>query len=138
MQAPALWKVDSTVRFPMNPMSARNPSSPGEDSRGEMTFFGYRRVPVQKKERYVRRHFDSIARKYDFMNTLLSCGFHYLWKRWAMKFIGVQRGAQVIDVCGGTADLSILAARATGPEGRIILYDINRAMMEAGKPKVLQ
>jgi len=137
MQAPALWKVDSTVPLPMKPTQAKD-SSPREDSRGEMTFFGYRRVPIQKKESYVRRHFDSIACKYDFMNTLLSCGLHYLWKRWAVKFIGLQRGQQVIDVCGGTADLSILAAGATGPEGRVILYDINRAMMEAGRTKVLQ
>ena len=122
--------------FSMNPMQGKDSSSPREDSREEMTFFGYRKVPVQKKVGYVLQHFNSIAGKYDFMNTLLSCGLHYLWKKWAVKSLRVQPGERVIDVCGGTADLSILAAKAAGPEGHVILYDINRTMMEAGKPKV--
>lgn len=122
----------------MGPMHVKDSSSPPEDSRGEMAFFGYRKVPVHKKVRYVLQHFNSIAGKYDFMNTILSCGLHFLWKRWAVKVLRVQPGDRVIDVCGGTADLSILAAKATGPEGNVILYDMNRAMMEAGKPKVAQ
>lgn len=102
----------------------------------ETTHFGYRKVPTREKVKWVLRHFNSIADKYDAMNTLLSFGLHYLWKKEAMKALSLQAGDRVIDVCGGTADLSILAARAVGPEGRVILYDINRAMIEAGKPKV--
>ena len=70
------------------------------------------------------------------MNTVLSFGLHYLWKRWAVERMRLAPGDRVLDVCGGTADLSILAARAVGPEGRVILYDINRAMIEGGRPKV--
>ena len=109
-----------------------------EDSGGKMTFFGCRKIPIQKKAGYVRKHFDSVAGKYDFMNTILSFGLHYLWKKWAVDTLQLKPGDWVLDVCGGTADLSILAARATRPEGRVILYDINRAMIEGGKPKVAQ
>jgi demethylmenaquinone methyltransferase / 2-methoxy-6-polyprenyl-1,4-benzoquinol methylase len=105
---------------------------PGE----ETTHFGYRSVPVREKARYVLRHFNSIALKYDFMNTILSLGFHYLWKRQSVNALGLKPAERVIDVCGGTADLSILAARAVGPKGRVVLVDINRAMMEGGRPKV--
>jgi demethylmenaquinone methyltransferase/2-methoxy-6-polyprenyl-1,4-benzoquinol methylase len=120
----------------MNPTQAKNSSSPPEDSREEMTFFGYRKVPIRKKKGYVLQHFNSIAKKYDFMNTVLSFGFHHLWKRWAVKSLRVRPGDRIIDVCGGTADLSILAAQAAGPTGGVILYDINRAMMKAGRVKV--
>jgi len=122
----------------MGPKDSREPPLSREDSRGEMVFFGYRKIPGQRKVRYVLQHFNSIAGKYDFMNTILSFGFHYLWKRWAVNALRLKPGDRVIDVCGGTADLSILAARATGPRGQVILYDINRAMIEGGKPKVAQ
>jgi demethylmenaquinone methyltransferase / 2-methoxy-6-polyprenyl-1,4-benzoquinol methylase len=93
-------------------------------------------VPLQDKARYVLRHFTTIANKYDFMNTILSFGLHYLWKRLSVNALGLKPGDRVIDVCGGTGDLSILAAKAVGPYGRVTLYDINRAMMEGGRPKV--
>jgi demethylmenaquinone methyltransferase / 2-methoxy-6-polyprenyl-1,4-benzoquinol methylase len=104
----------------------------------EMADFGYQKVPAVEKEKYVLRHFNSIARKYDFMNTLLSFGLHYLWKRKAVKALKLRKGDRVADVCGGTADLSILAGRAVGSEGRVFLYDINREMMEVGKLKIVR
>ncbi len=102
----------------------------------ETADFGYRKVPARDKVNWVRRHFNSIAGKYDFMNTLLSFGLHYPWKRAAVRSMDLAAGDAVIDVCGGTADISICAARGVGRDGRIVLYDINRAMMEAGRPKV--
>jgi demethylmenaquinone methyltransferase/2-methoxy-6-polyprenyl-1,4-benzoquinol methylase len=102
----------------------------------ETANFGYQKVPAQEKGKLVQKHFDSIARKYDFMNTLLSFGLHYLWKRNAVKMMGLKQGSKVLDVCGGTSDLAILAARYVGSEGKVIVYDFNRAMMEAGKGKV--
>ena len=112
-----------------------NPSAPDPSDSG-MADFGYRRVPTGEKVRYVRRHFNSIATKYDLMNTLLSFGLHYLWKSWAVAALRLNPGDRVIDVCGGTADLAILTGRALGPKGRVFLYDINRAMMEGGRIKV--
>jgi demethylmenaquinone methyltransferase/2-methoxy-6-polyprenyl-1,4-benzoquinol methylase len=102
----------------------------------ETAELGYRKVTVPEKAGYVLRHFSTIAGKYDFMNTLLSLGLHYRWKRLSVKALGLKAGELVIDVCGGTADLSLLAATAVGPEGRVILCDINRSMIEQGRPKV--
>lgn len=101
----------------------------------ETVTFGFQKVPAREKAKLVQRHFNCIARKYDFMNTLLSFGLHYRWKRIAVKMLGLKQGSRVIDVCGGTADLAILAARHVGPEGEVIVYDFNRAMMRAGKSK---
>jgi demethylmenaquinone methyltransferase / 2-methoxy-6-polyprenyl-1,4-benzoquinol methylase len=114
------------------------PHTPDNDHGEETTHFGFTKVPVREKAGYVLRHFTSIAVKYDFMNTILSLGLHYLWKRLSVNALGLRPGARVIDVCGGTADLSILAAKAVGRHGRVVLIDINRAMMDGGKPKVVR
>lgn len=90
----------------------------------------------QQKTNAVKSHFDRVASRYDLMNTILSFGLHYLWKRWAINLLGLKAGERVIDVCGGTGDLALLAAPQVGPTGGVILYDFNRAMMLAGRPKV--
>jgi demethylmenaquinone methyltransferase / 2-methoxy-6-polyprenyl-1,4-benzoquinol methylase len=97
--------------------------------------FGYRKVPEKEKARWVSDHFDAVAAKYDMMNTLLSFGIHHRWKRTAVKLLGLRAGESVLDVCGGTGDLSVLATKCVGPAGKVVLYDINRAMMEAGRYK---
>ena len=119
--------------FP-DPAPAPQPASSQSDE--EMAYFGYRRVHARDKGNFVRRHFNSIAAKYDFMNTILSFGLHYPWKNWAVETLRLKPGDRILDVCGGTADLSIRAARFVGPRGRVVLYDINRAMIEGGIPKV--
>ncbi len=101
-----------------------------------MAHFGYTKVSEDEKVKWVLRHFNTVADKYDFMNTLLSFGIHHLWKRTAIKLLALRKGDMVIDVCGGTGDLSLLAAKAVGASGRVILYDMNRAMMEKGRPKI--
>lgn len=103
-----------------------------------MTDFKCHGAPLEKKVNLVLQHFNSIAGKYDLMNSLLSFGLHHYWKRKAVGELALKTGNRVIDVCGGTADLSILAAKAVGPAGQVILYDNNRAMMEAGKPKIIK
>jgi demethylmenaquinone methyltransferase/2-methoxy-6-polyprenyl-1,4-benzoquinol methylase len=109
----------------------------GHSKKAKTTFFGYRSVPMGDKMNWVCRHFDTVASKYDFMNTLLSFGIHHLWKRTAIKMLGLNAGDYILDVCGGTGDLSVLAAKAVSPSGRVILYDINRTMLEVGKSKVV-
>ena len=101
----------------------------------DIAHFGYRRMPTAEKVDWVRRHFNRVAPKYDFMNTLLSFGIQYAWKRAAIRMMGLSRGDRVLDVCGGTADLSIMAARQIGAGGLCVVYDINRAMLKAGQPK---
>lgn len=102
----------------------------------ESVYFGYRRVAAGDKGLLVLNHFNTVAARYDLMNTLLSFGLHHLWKRTAVKMLGLKPGDRVLDVCGGTGDLALLAARRVGRRGRILIYDINRAMLEAGRPKV--
>jgi len=104
---------------------------------GGSAFFGYERVVKTDKNRRVRLHFESIARQYDFMNTLLSFGIHHAWKRAAVRMLGLQPGQSVLDVCGGTGDLALMAAAKVGASGSVVIYDINRAMLEAGKEKIL-
>ncbi len=103
---------------------------------GETAYFGYRRVAAADKGLLVREHFDTVAAHYDLMNTLLSFGLHHLWKRTAIKMLGLKPGDRVLDVCGGTGDLALLAARKVGRRGRIVIYDINRAMLVTGRPKI--
>jgi demethylmenaquinone methyltransferase / 2-methoxy-6-polyprenyl-1,4-benzoquinol methylase len=106
------------------------------DNPEQLTHFGYLQIPKDDKVQWVRRHFNSVAHKYDFMNTLLSFGTHYIWKQIAVRMMGLRPGDRVIDVCGGTADLALMAAADVGQEGEIVLFDINWAMMETGRPKV--
>jgi demethylmenaquinone methyltransferase/2-methoxy-6-polyprenyl-1,4-benzoquinol methylase len=98
--------------------------------------FGLRTFKENEKYKAVMRHFNRVAPRYDFMNSLLSMGIQHVWKRAAIRMLNIRPGDKVLDVCGGTGDLSILAARRTGPTGRVVIYDINRAMIEAGRPKI--
>ncbi len=99
------------------------------------THFGYLTIPEKEKVEWVRRHFNSVARKYDSMNTLLSLGIHYQWKRMAVRMMNLRRGDLVLDVCGGTGDLSRMAVERVAPSGNVVLYDINWEMMAAGRSK---
>jgi len=110
---------------------------PEDVQRSQKTaYFGYRKVPEDEKSQWVLRHFNSVARRYDLMNTLLSFGIHHLWKRTAVRMMELSPGDRVLDVCGGTGDLAIFAAGIVGRSGQVIIYDINRAMIEAGVDKV--
>ena len=80
-------------------------------------------------------YFNSVASKYDMMNTLLSFGIHYIWKRTAVRMLGLNSGDRVLDACGGTGDLAILAAGAVGQTGRVTLYDFSSAMINEGRLK---
>ena len=90
-------------------------------------------ICINEKDLRVLRHFNAVAKQYDLMNTLLSFGIHHLWKRTAMKMIRLKPGDRVLDLCGGTGDLAILAQKKIAPGGKAVLYDINREMMEAGR-----
>ena len=98
--------------------------------------FGIREFDEGKKADAVRVHFDRVAPKYDFMNSLLSFGIQHTWKRAAVRMLGVRPGDKVLDVCGGTGDLAILAGRRTGATGQVVVYDINHAMIQAGRHKI--
>ena len=103
----------------------------------DRTHFGFEQVPVEDKVVRVRGVFDSVAGKYDLMNDLMSAGLHRLWKRFAVNATRVRTGMRVLDLAGGTGDLALGFARRVGPEGEVVLTDINGAMLEAGRNRVL-
>jgi demethylmenaquinone methyltransferase/2-methoxy-6-polyprenyl-1,4-benzoquinol methylase len=103
--------------------------------RAERVSFGYRRVSPEEKKRLVSAQFDAIAATYDLADTVLSAGRDARWRRKAIALLGLRPGETVLDLCGGTADLSLLAAAKAGPDGRVIVCDFNPAMMEAGRAK---
>lgn len=98
--------------------------------------FGMRTYKEGEKYKAVMRHFNRVAPKYDFMNSLLSMGIQHVWKRAAIRMLRIRHGDKVLDVCGGTGDLAILAARRTGSDGQVVIFDINHAMIEAGRRKI--
>ena len=103
----------------------------------ERTHFGFEQVPVEEKAQRVRGVFDSVAGKYDLMNDLMSAGLHRLWKRFAVNATRVRAGMRVLDLAGGTGDLALLFADRVGPEGEVVLTDINGAMLAAGRDRLL-
>ena len=101
------------------------------------TDFGYRSVPEDEKSRQVAGVFDSVAPRYDLMNDLMSAGLHRLWKRFAVEASGVRPGERVLDIAGGTGDLARLFSRRVGPQGEIVLTDVNPGMLRLGRDRLL-
>jgi demethylmenaquinone methyltransferase/2-methoxy-6-polyprenyl-1,4-benzoquinol methylase len=100
------------------------------------THFGYEEVPVADKQKRVAEVFSSVAGNYDLMNDLMSFGIHRLWKRFTIDLAGVRPGEKVLDVAGGTGDLTRQFARQVGPSGAVILSDINAAMLNEGRRRL--
>jgi demethylmenaquinone methyltransferase/2-methoxy-6-polyprenyl-1,4-benzoquinol methylase len=99
--------------------------------------FGFERVAPEDKARRVRGVFDSVADKYDVMNDLMSFGVHRLWKRFALEQTGLKPGQRALDVAGGTGDLSLVMSRQVGDDGLVVLTDINAAMLERGRVRLV-
>ena len=101
------------------------------------THFGYQQVPEEEKADLVRQVFDSVANRYDLMNDLMSFGIHRLWKRRAVELSGVRRGHRVLDLAAGTGDLAARFAGLVGPDGEVVFSDINAAMLEQGRQRMV-
>jgi demethylmenaquinone methyltransferase/2-methoxy-6-polyprenyl-1,4-benzoquinol methylase len=99
--------------------------------------FGYRKVTPREKTRLVGEVFERVAQRYDIMNDLMSFGTHRLFKRMTVEMSGVRPGQRVLDLAGGTGDLSALFAPAVGPDGLVVLADINPHMMGVGRDRLL-
>ncbi len=99
--------------------------------------FGFRRVSPEEKTRLVGGVFERVAERYDVMNDLMSLGSHRLFKRMTVEMSGVRPGMRVLDLAGGTGDLSALFARAVGETGSVVLTDINPAMMRVGRDRLI-
>ncbi len=101
------------------------------------THFGFETVAENEKAKKVAGVFTSVASKYDVMNDLMSAGLHRIWKRYAVSVSGVRTGQKVLDVAGGSADLSRLFLKAVGSGGQVVLSDINNAMLRVGRDRLL-
>jgi len=101
------------------------------------THFGYQTVDEDEKAGRVRGVFDSVASKYDLMNDVLSMGLHRAWKAYTVAVAAVRPGMQVLDIAGGTGDLARAFAKAAGDSGRVVLTDINEAMLRVGRDRLL-
>ena len=101
------------------------------------THFGFEAVPEEEKAKKVAGVFTSVASKYDVMNDLMSVGLHRIWKRYAVSVSGVRPGQRVLDIAGGSADLSRLFLKEVGETGSVVLTDINNAMLRVGRDRLL-
>ena len=101
------------------------------------THFGFETVDEQDKARRVRGVFDSVASKYDVMNDLMSGGLHRAWKAYTVMVANLREGDQVLDIAGGTGDLSLAFAKKVGATGRVVHTDINEAMLRVGRDRLI-
>ncbi len=101
------------------------------------THFGFESVNEAEKARRVRGVFDSVASRYDLMNDLMSAGLHRAWKAYAVMVANLQPGQQVLDIAGGTGDLAKAFSERVGSGGRVILSDINEAMLRTGRDRLI-
>lgn len=113
----------------MSRMNTTNPT--------QKTHFGYEEVIASEKVKRVAGVFHSVADQYDLMNDLMSLGIHRLWKRFAVDLLSVRAGQKVLDLAGGTGDLTKLIHKKIGTSGKIVLSDINSSMLTVGKNRLL-
>ncbi|MDQ0418034.1 demethylmenaquinone methyltransferase/2-methoxy-6-polyprenyl-1,4-benzoquinol methylase [Croceifilum oryzae] len=88
-----------------------------------------------EKEKFVHGVFQSIAKDYDRMNTLLSFRRHKAWRKFAMKKMNVQPGQTALDICCGTCDWTLALAEAS-EHGNVVGLDFSSNMLEIGRKKV--
>jgi demethylmenaquinone methyltransferase / 2-methoxy-6-polyprenyl-1,4-benzoquinol methylase len=101
------------------------------------THFGFKEVAAEDKVHLVRGVFDSVAAQYDIMNDLMSLGIHRIWKRIAVQLSNVRKGERVLDLAGGTGDLTTLFEQRVGKEGLVVLADINSEMLNKGRNRLI-
>lgn len=98
--------------------------------------FGYTQVPKQDKVKRVAEVFHSVADKYDIMNDLMSFGIHRIWKKITIEYSSVRKGQKVLDLAGGTGDLTAKFSQIVGDDGLVVLADINESMLKVGRDKL--
>ncbi|MGL4711057.1 MAG: bifunctional demethylmenaquinone methyltransferase/2-methoxy-6-polyprenyl-1,4-benzoquinol methylase UbiE [Shewanella sp.] len=100
------------------------------------THFGYKTVEADKKAELVAGVFHSVAAKYDIMNDVMSFGIHRFWKRYTIEVSGARPGMKVLDLAGGTGDLTAKFSHLVGDKGEVVLADINDSMLKVGRTKL--
>ena len=108
-----------------------------EDQQSKKTHFGFEEVNESDKNRRVKDVFSSVASQYDLMNDLMSGGLHRVWKHIAVTLSGVREGSRVLDIAGGTGDLSKRYLKKIGDKGELWLTDINGEMLTVGRDRLI-
>lgn len=103
----------------------------------QSTHFGFQSVGWDEKEKKVGEVFHSVAKNYDLMNDLMSAGVHRLWKHFTIELSQVRKGQAVLDLAGGSGDLTRLLSKKVGESGQVVLADINAAMLAVGRDRLL-
>ena len=103
----------------------------------DYTHFGFEKVRAEEKAAKVAGVFHSVAAKYDLMNDVMSGGVHRLWKMFTVEMAAVRPGQRILDIAGGTGDLTAKFSRLVGAEGQVVLADINNSMLSVGRDKLL-
>lgn len=106
-------------------------------SQENATHFGFKTVDEKEKAKKVGEVFHSVASKYDLMNDVMSAGLHRVWKKFTVEISGVKAGNQVLDIAGGSGDLSKLFAKKVGTSGKVVLTDINASMLGVGRDRMI-
>lgn len=101
------------------------------------THFGAQTIPSALKTSLVGDIFHAVAPHYDAMNDCLSLGLHRLWKRLAVAQTQHAPHHTILDLACGSADLGHHFASTLGPEGRLVLADINASMLAKGRTRLL-
>ncbi|MDF7667055.1 bifunctional demethylmenaquinone methyltransferase/2-methoxy-6-polyprenyl-1,4-benzoquinol methylase UbiE [Orbaceae bacterium ESL0727] len=107
-----------------------------DDQNQDKIDFGFTQIPKQDKVKRVENVFNSVASKYDMMNDLMSFGIHRLWKKVTIESSSVRKGQKVLDLAGGTGDLTAKFSKIVGDNGLVVLADINAAMLKVGRDKL--
>ena len=108
-----------------------------KDQQSQKTHFGFEEVNATEKNRRVKDVFSSVASQYDLMNDLMSGGLHRVWKHIAVTLSGVREGSKVLDIAGGTGDLSKRYLKKIGEKGELWLTDINGEMLTVGRDRLI-
>ena len=108
-----------------------------EKATEKSTHFGFKTIDETQKQQKVNEVFHSVASKYDAMNDVMSAGLHRVWKRFALDTSGVKAGDKVLDIAGGSGDLSKLFSAKVGATGSVILTDINASMLAVGRDRMI-
>lgn len=127
--------MNANAPFP-SASSETRPEPPAATGGASTVDFGYRQVPSDDKKPMVRAVFDSVARRYDVMNDLMSLGIHRVWKRRLLTLLAPRPHLELLDLAGGTGDISFGWLAAGG--GPAILSDINAQMLSVGRERAAE
>jgi demethylmenaquinone methyltransferase / 2-methoxy-6-polyprenyl-1,4-benzoquinol methylase len=119
------------------PSETQSHATPANQDTDTVTHFGYQNVKTEEKANKVADVFHSVASKYDVMNDLMSLGIHRIWKRLTIESSGVRPGHKVLDIAGGTGDLTMQFSKRVGEQGQVVLADINSSMLNVGRDRLL-